>query len=790
MKSRVVMGVMVAVFIVSGIVLAQSGQSADVQFKAAQYKEEVEGDIQGAIADYKALANSSDRAIAAASLLRLGALYEKVGNQQARAVYEQIVRGFAEHLDVVNEARSRIAALSAPRRDVARGNADQLALSGSAERNLDYSNVSPDGRYLAFDSWANPPLELWLHDFETSASRQLTNSGREPGPEKAEFSLFKRAFSLDGRQLAYSWYATSRPGPPGPGMAIQLRIAGLEGSGLLKPRVLVDTDEVNWIEPHAWDPTGRWIAVTLQRPDETGHIALVSTTSGSLSVLRSMAWRGQVEMSLSPDGRFLAFERRDDNSFARDIAVLELDLKGAIPAVVREITLVEHAGDDGLVGWSPDGSQLLFASDRMGSRGLWAQPFADGKLLGSARLIKPGIPEFEVAGLTRSGALYYRIRPRSLSDIKVARVDFTGGEVLSQPEDIQEFAGTNSNPAWSHDGRSLAYISERRQYPATGRVLVIRSLETREVREFTPVEINTPALGQLRWSHDDRALTIEAVSHFGDGGLFRIDAGTGETTALATNRTEVQFHPMYTLSPDGRKVFFRRLAPGQIDLIGSAPRLFDLIERDLASGLETTLVRASGALGGPSAGYRLSADGESLYYRRPVSGHTAVGTPAQNGGGPLRYELVARDLATGRDRVLSVGPGLGLGSPNGRYQLRAIVDANTRIQLLVDLSTGGSERELMRYPLSEQTGLVMWAPDSNSILFRRDQDLWWIPFDGRSPRKLDIQIDFSRPLSEIVVHPDGQRVAFRQRDVIRDFNSAEVRVLKDFLPPPTTSPGR
>ena len=49
----------------SGLLFAQAPRSADVQFKAAQHKEEVEGDLKGAIEQYQKIAQSSDRALAA-----------------------------------------------------------------------------------------------------------------------------------------------------------------------------------------------------------------------------------------------------------------------------------------------------------------------------------------------------------------------------------------------------------------------------------------------------------------------------------------------------------------------------------------------------------------------------------------------------------------------------------------------------------------------------------------------------------------------------------------------------
>ena len=51
------------VALTAGLLLAQASRSAEVQFKAAQQKELVEGDLKGAIKDYEKIASGKDRAL-------------------------------------------------------------------------------------------------------------------------------------------------------------------------------------------------------------------------------------------------------------------------------------------------------------------------------------------------------------------------------------------------------------------------------------------------------------------------------------------------------------------------------------------------------------------------------------------------------------------------------------------------------------------------------------------------------------------------------------------------------
>jgi hypothetical protein len=109
-------------------------------------------------------------------------------------------------------------------------------------------------------------------------------------------------------------------------------------------------------------------------------------------------------MFFSPDGVYLAYDLpSSDAPSLRDIFVMSVDGSREIPAVV-------DPNQDLLLGWSPDGGQLLFASDRTGAIGLWTLPFRVGKPAGSARLVKPDIGSFETSmGLSASGALYLGI---------------------------------------------------------------------------------------------------------------------------------------------------------------------------------------------------------------------------------------------------------------------------------------------------------------------------------------------------------------------------------------------
>src|SRR5262252_6838877 len=80
----------------TAVLVAAPAQSPDVQFRAAQQKETVEGDLNAAIALYRKLADdrSTPPDVAARALVRLGRCYQRMGNSEARKAFERVVSQF------------------------------------------------------------------------------------------------------------------------------------------------------------------------------------------------------------------------------------------------------------------------------------------------------------------------------------------------------------------------------------------------------------------------------------------------------------------------------------------------------------------------------------------------------------------------------------------------------------------------------------------------------------------------------------------------------------------------
>ena len=568
----------------------QGPQTPEAVLGAAIHQEEAEGNLEAAIESYQTFLDQygDNRPLAVQALLRLGQAYEALGRPEARNAYERVLREFADQAESATTARTRLAALT------------QLASSANAATMVTRrvwrrtggglgGSLTPDGRFLTFTDWTTGG-DLAVRELATGTIRRLTDQRSTPEYHYA----WSSAPSPNGRQVVFQWFDGDD--------RYEVRTVGFEGS---EPRVLYADEEVRYPIPFRWSPDGTQILALFPRKDGTYQIVLIAVDDGSVRVLKTLGWHEPTGMSFSPDGRFIAYAvPPDPDTEEHDIFVLAAD--GS-----REIPLVQDPANDVFPTWTPDGQYVLFHSDRTGAMGAWVTKVADSRPVGPPTLIKPDIGRSEPLGFTPEGSYYYVV-DAGTRDIFTAEIDPGTGELLTPPaKAVEHFTGSNDSPAWSPDGRSLAYISQRSAVPPTW-VIAIRSLKTGEERELS---LNLSSLGafhQLRWSPDGESLLMSGTDETNRVGLYRIDAHRGKVTAIAQNDKR---YIGSVWSRDGRSVMYstgvaiynRDLESGRV--------------RDLYSG-EAPIFRLSLSPDGRHLAFMSDEDGLSLKVM-PVGGGDA-----------------------------------------------------------------------------------------------------------------------------------------------------------------------
>lgn len=639
MKGRRLMTMATLSFALAGAVVIAGQRSADVALRAAIETEMVRGDVNGAIEQYIRVVDlygRSDRATAAQALLRLAEAYQKLGDAQAKGVYERLVQDYGDQPQAVALARMRLAVVN----PTARATRDRVVKAGELITWGD-GRVSSDGRLISYTDWMFTG-NLMLHDLVTGTDRALTGN-----KDWSVGNAYTSAFSRDGRQVAYGWRTYRQQSHVN-----ELRIVTTEATRIPQPRRVYGSENIDFFYPSDWSPDGRSLAVRVVRRDRTGQIALIGVQDGSFRPLKTVGWRGPNKIFFSPDGRSLAYDLpASDTESQRDVFIIAVD--GS-----RETRAVGHPADDVVMGWWGDGSRLLFASDRTGAIGLWALPVSDGKPLGAPMLLKPDIGSVLSQGLTASGALHI-VKDTSTLSLQVAPIDLDAGK-LSGPPVLENFR--SGRPDWSSDGKQLAY----RFTGANGLpVISIRSVDSGEVRELRPAlgYINEP-----RWLPDARSLVVSGRDFNGRGGIYRIDAQTGRETLI----TETADINRVQMSPDGRKTYY------SIGFFNPEDRPARIVERDLISG-ETRDVHRKGSSSEGNA--ELSPDGQSLA--------TIV-----TDGAAKTSTVMLIPIGGGEPREL-----LGVSLPD-EFEPYGNMSWTPNSRAVIVVKTNGDRKELWRVPVS------------------------------------------------------------------------------------------
>ena len=507
--------------------LMVGAQSAEKLLEGARHKEVMGGDLKGAIAEYRKIAErfAKQPEIAAQALVKMGACQEKLGEAESRRSYERVVKEYAGAGAFVVQARARLAAMG------------------------------ETGRYLSHVDWTTG--DLAIRDLRTGESKRVTNYG---GHKKAEGEVEGTSISPDGKRIVFGWGGWDKASKA-EGIYLQLRVINADGSG---ERLLRKIPGKGWAESYGWSPDGKLVGVCLSgEANGDAQIALLSPDSGALRVIPtdSKFWKSYI--SFSPDGKWLAYEERlVERGRSRNIFVVAAD--GTSPAPAK---LVDNAN---LMGWSPSGDAIIFRKEDVAGDHLYTLPVVKGEARAEAAILHtPSIGNAQSLGLTATGDLFYGVQIQRL-DAWITRLDTVAGLA---PDPLAkfavagiEFANNAGYLRFSADGKQLAAavsvnsIKIRNMADAAERVL---TLQVKELRRF-------------EWMPDGASFVASAVGLDGKIGLYRVGASNGEVAFVCLD-TGMSF----ALSADGKSAFrFASRALSVIDLATGNERV--LLSRDFS----------------------------------------------------------------------------------------------------------------------------------------------------------------------------------------------------------------
>jgi Tol biopolymer transport system component len=454
---------------------------------------------------------------------------------------------------------------------------------------------SPDGRFVSYVD--ENTGRLATYEVATRVRTFLIGGPGSPADGRAASSRF----SLDGREVAYVW----RQGNGRPDEVYAVASTGGPS------RRLWQAPPGHRLYLHAWSSDRDEIVLVQTGARQVSTLVLAGTRSGSSRALRTLGRRPPLFVSRSPDGRWLVFDVTSPDTGLRDVHALDL-------VTGLERVVVDGPASDHSPTWTPDGSRLVFLSNRTGTIGVWTVPVTGGRATDRPVELEANVGESGMMGLVRNGALYLSRQVR-LRNVHVAAFDSAARTLVGNPRPVSARSGWNGASDWSPDGRLLTFF--RRDHARYR--LIVKDVATGSERELGDEGVD--GIQRPRWTRDGRSI-LYWTEYEGENGLFRIDISSGATTPMLVDPRFTGFEPI----------------PGTDRLVYHlGAREFRI--RSLATGEDTALA----AIEAPYSiyGTAVSRDGGSLAY--------TVRAPRQ----PHRLHLL--DLETGNERrdVLVGAPG-------------------------------------------------------------------------------------------------------------------------------------
>ncbi len=411
-------------------------------------------------------------------------------------------------------------------------------------------SFAPGGRQVLFRGERNGHTGLWLLDLDSARPRQLTQLTDPDGFNG------KAAWSPDGRQIAFAQAVPPEKG----GRRWRTVIMLLDlASGKMHELSVTGLPDPNLTDP-VWSGGGQKIVFISRKGPPWGRIWMVDANGGAAKPVTGDAVQAQAP-ALTSDGRRMAYFAPDAKGRTQ-VWVQEID--GNVTAQGSPIQVTNHKDVTATrIRWDRDGNALLYSADghlwKVAASG--GQPREIGfnaelsftrlqRSLPPARFPEPGRPEpargFMGLALSPDGQQIAALvlgklwviplngNPRAHADVPFdanslawspdgAAVAWTAGV----PEQADLFAtnlttgvtrrvtalpGREANPAYSPDGRHLAFV-HLQQDEATLRVVdacasnVTEAKQTQTLGSISPQPSSPP-----QWSPDSDGLLVPGAA--------------------------------------------------------------------------------------------------------------------------------------------------------------------------------------------------------------------------------------------------------------------------------------
>ncbi len=384
---------------------------------------------------------------------------------------------------------------------------------------------SPDGTQLTFQAYWDGNWHIYVVNKDGSSLKKMTNG---------EFDHREPHWSPDGTTLAFS---SDRSGN------YDIWTRDIVGEQLIP----ITNNEANEYGP-AWSPDGSQLAFISNDPKSGGVIVRSMANGSTKSVYKSSEKLAAV--SWSPSGKDVLF-----NELSKASAQLKsVNIEGN-----SEVTVLTPENEEAFpfrASWRSDTSLIYTANGRVKSSTIGGTskdvPFA-AKVFMDRTPYKRKTRDFDTTEpQTAKGIAWPVLSPNGQEVVFVALQDLWLRKEDGSLEQLTDDPYVQVLPAWSRDGRFIAYSSDQDGAFA----LFIRNMEDGSVSKL--LETGSSASG-ISWSPDGK--TIAYTQSFGPRGgqLFTADVKTGKNSPIGERLPSSVGTPAW--SPDGQTIALSVLDP-------------------------------------------------------------------------------------------------------------------------------------------------------------------------------------------------------------------------------------
>lgn len=358
--------------------------------------------------------------------------------------------------------------------------------------------------------------------------------------------MTRRAFALTGFLLAAPFVSHAAEAP--------------------RPLKVDDVFSIKGVGDPQISPDGRWVAYTVRsldlKKDAADTDVYMIPFAGGAAVQLTSSPKGENRPRFSPDGRYLAFLSGRDG---KKTQVWLLDRRGG-----EAVKLTSYKADVSDLAWSPDGKRLALVVGDVDPDDEEDEEKAEGDKAGPPKTPKPIV--IHRLQFKRDGEGYLRELRQHIHVFDV-----------ESKKSVQVTSGRydDAEPAWSPDGRFLAFTSNRTEEPDSNDNSDIYVVEAKEGQKPRAITTSPGTDRNPDFSPDGKWITYLAGGDpkdiwYATNHVAVVPVAGGDPRPLTRELDRNVEQPRF--SPDGRSIYFI-LEDGGNENLARVPAAGGTVER-------------------------------------------------------------------------------------------------------------------------------------------------------------------------------------------------------------------